>query len=131
MFQQLDFQACLKIISMVSGKMLLKPIFWILFLALILRLWGINYALPQFFVNDERANVYGALKMLELRTLVPAWHEEEFRRVLNYLPLPSYVYLVALAPVIGLAYLISDYPSIEAYRAALVLDPTIIFVTAR
>ncbi len=108
-----------------------RPIFLILLFALILRLWGIDYALPQFFVNDERAIVYGALKMLELKTLVPAWHEEEFRKVLNYLPLPSYIYLFTLTPVIGFGYLFSGALDLAAYREALVLDPTLIFLTAR
>lgn len=108
-----------------------KPIFLILLAALVLRLWGISYALPQFFVNDERANVYGALKMLELKTLVPAWHSDEFKKVLNYLPLPSYVYLMFLTPVIGIGYLFSGAGNLAAYQTALVLDPTIIFLAAR
>lgn len=111
--------------------LLRRPIFWILLLALMLRLWGINYALPQFFINDERANVYGALKMIELETLVPAWHEDEFKKVLNYLPLPSYLYLALLAPVLGIGYLISDAPNLAAYQAHLTLDPTVIFIAAR
>ena len=108
-----------------------RPIAWILAAALLLRLWGVTYALPQFFVNDERANVYGALKMIELKTLVPRGHDEEFRKVLNYLPLPSYLYLAVLAPVLGIGYLASGAPSLAAYRDLLILDPTIVFVTAR
>lgn len=108
-----------------------RPVFWILLAALTLRLWGIGYGLPQFFVNDERAGVYGALKMLELKTLVPAWHDDEFRKVLNYLPLPSYLYLIVLAPVIGIGYLFSEAPNVAAYRDTLVLDPTLIFLAAR
>lgn len=110
---------------------MLRPIGWILLAGLALRLLGVTYALPQFFVNDERANVYGALKMMELKTLVPVWHEEEFKKVLNYLPLPSYIYLVVLVPVLGLDYLLSGAASILAWRNQLVLDPTIIFLTAR
>lgn len=108
-----------------------KPIFWILFVALALRLWGITYGLPLFLVNDERANVYGALKMIELKTLVPAWHEAEFRTVLNYLPVPSYLYLIVLLPVLGMGFLLSSAPDLAAYQSALTLDPTVIFITAR
>ncbi len=108
-----------------------KPIFLILLFALVLRLWGINYALPQFFVNDERAIVYGALKMIELKTLVPAWHAREFQKVLNYLPLPSYIYVFILTPVIGIGYLLSGATSLAAYRESLILDPTLIFLAAR
>lgn len=109
----------------------IRPIYIILALALVLRLWGITYALPQFFVNDERAGVYGALKMLELGTLVPARHEAEFRQVLNYLPLPSYLYLIVLTPVLGLGYLLSGAAGLAQYRAALTLDPTVIFLASR
>ncbi len=112
-------------------SVLRRPIFLILFVAIILRLWGIGYALPQFFVNDERANIYGALKMLELRTLVPAWHEEEFRKVLYYSPLPSYFYLVTLTPVIGVHYLISDAADLAEYKNRLAIDSGFIFLAAR
>ena len=112
-------------------RVLGRPLLWILALALFLRLWGVGYALPQFFVNDERAGVYGALKMLELKTLVPAWHEDEFRSVLYYLPLPSYLYLAVLGPVLGAGYLVSGAPDLPAYQHSLVLDPTLIFLAAR
>lgn len=112
-------------------KFVIRPIFLILVVALVVRLWGIAYGLPLFLVNDERAGVYGALKMIELKTLVPVWHDAEFRTVLNYLPLPSYLYLIALVPVLGIGYLVSGAPDPEAYRAALTLDPTPIFIAAR
>ena len=73
-----------------------KLIFWILLLALVLRLWGITYGFPLFLVNDETPHVYGALKMIELKTLIPAFHQEEFSKVLYYPPLLSYFFLVTL-----------------------------------
>jgi len=112
-------------------QIITRPIFFILVAALFLRLFGIWYGLPQFFINDERAGVYGALKMIELKTLVPAWHEEEFKKVLNYLPLPSYIYLFTLTPVIAAGYIFSGAPGLEAYKNMLAIDPTLIFLSAR
>lgn len=109
----------------------MRPIFLILFFALLLRLWGITYGFPLFLVNDEPAFVLGALKMIELKTLVPAWHTEEFRKVLYYPPFLSYFYLVALAPVLGVHYLLSGAPPLATYQDAFTLDPSFLWVAAR
>ncbi len=112
-------------------KNLNQPILWILFLALMLRLWGITYGFPLFLVNDEPALVLGALKMMELKTLIPALHQDEFKKVLYYPPLPSYFYLVTLAPVIALKYALSGFPPLADFKDAIALDPTFIWVAAR
>ncbi len=112
-------------------KLFGKPIFWILLAALLLRLWGIEYGLPLFLVNDETPHVYGALKMIELRTLIPALHAEEFKSVLYYPPLLSYFFLVVLAPVIVVHYLVSGLPPLETYRALVAIDPSFLWIAAR
>lgn len=112
-------------------KTLKAPIFWILLGALLLRLWGISYGLPLFLVNDETPHVYGALKMIELKTLIPALHTEEFRKVLYYPPLLSYLFLIALSPVIAVHYFLAGAPPLETYRAMLVLDPSFLWIAAR
>lgn len=112
-------------------RVLVKPIFLILFGALLLRLWGVSYGLPLFLVNDETPHVYGALKMIELKTLIPALHAEEFRDVLYYPPLLSYFYLIVLAPVIVIHYLASGMPPLDTYRAMLALDPSFLWIAAR
>ncbi|MDP3727101.1 MAG: hypothetical protein Q8R35_00500 [bacterium] len=112
-------------------KTLKAPIFWILFGALLLRLWGITYGLPLFLVNDETPHVYGALKMIELKTLIPALHAEEFKSVLYYPPLLSYFYLIVLAPVIVVHYFASGMPPLDTYRAMVALDPSFLWVAAR
>lgn len=112
-------------------RLLKKPIFWILLFALALRLWGIDYGFPFFLVNDEPALVLGALKMLELKTLVPAWHQDEFRKVLNYSPLPSYFYLLTLSPVIATNYAFSGFPPLDEYKDDIALNPTFLWVAAR
>lgn len=108
-----------------------KSIFWILLLALVLRLWGISYGFPLFLVNDETPHVYGALKMIELKTLVPAFHQEEFKKVLYYPPLISYALLPVVMPVIGAHWLFSGMPPLAEYKLALALDPSFIWLAAR
>lgn len=112
-------------------KVIVKPIFLILLGAMLLRLWGISYGLPLFLVNDETPHVYGALKMIELKTLIPALHAEEFRAVLYYPPLLSYFFLIVLTPVIAIHYLASGMPPADTYRAMLALDPSFLWVAAR
>lgn len=112
-------------------NILKKPITWILFLALALRLWGITYGFPFFLVNDETPHVYGALKMIELETLIPAFHQEEFKKVLYYPPLTSYVFLPVLLPVIGAHWIFSGLPPLAEYKSALALDPSFIWIAAR
>lgn len=107
------------------------PIIWILLAALALRLFGIGYGFPLFLVNDEPALVLGALKMLELKTLVPAWHEAEFKTVLYYSPFVPYFYLAVLSPVIALNYLASGMPPLADYKDAITLDPSFIWIAAR
>lgn len=113
------------------ARMSAMPVSWILVAAFLLRLWGAGYALPQFFVNDERAIVYGAFKMMELKTVLPVLHQDEFRKVLNYLPLPSYFYLVTLSPIIGVHYLFSDAANLAEYSDRLAVDSGFIFIAAR
>lgn len=108
-----------------------KSIFWILLLALALRLWGIEYGFPFFLINDETPHVYGALKMIELKTLVPAFHQEEFKSVLYYPPLLSYFFLIVLSPVIAVHYLLSGFPPLGEYKALLAFDPSFIWIAAR
>lgn len=108
-----------------------RSIFWILVFALGLRLWGISYGFPLFLVNDEPALVLGALKMIELKTLLPALHQEEFKKVLYYPPLPSYFYLVTLAPVIAAHWALSGFPPVEQYKDIVTLDPSFIWIAAR
>ena len=80
------------------------PIWVVLGMAFVLRVWGVWYGLPEVFVGDEPAMVVGALKMLQLKTLLPVLHPDAFR-LLYYPPLVPYALVVILAPVLGLQYL--------------------------
>lgn len=107
------------------------PLAFLLLLALALRVVGIGYGFPLFLVNDEPALVLGALKMIELKTVIPVFHEEEFRKVLYYPPFASYVYLAALLPVFLIHYAILGFPGPVVYADHLALDPSVVWTAAR
>jgi len=107
-----------------------KLILFILFLALLTRILGINYGLPYFFVGDERSLIAGALKMAELKTLIPAFHPQEFK-LLYYPPLMSYIYLAFLGPIIGLKYLTGSFVNFQDFKTYLVLNPGFIWFFGR
>ncbi|MFY9461822.1 MAG: hypothetical protein WAP51_01305, partial [Candidatus Sungiibacteriota bacterium] len=89
------------------------------------------YGFPLFLVKDEPTLVYGALKMAELKTLLPVFHQEEFKKVLYYPPAPSYFFLLILSPFIGAHYLLSGAPPLSEYKDILALDPSFIWIIAR
>lgn len=104
----------------------------ILGLALSVRLWGIDYGLPYFLVNDERPLVYAALKMGELKTLIPSLHPEEFD-IMNYRYnfLMSYVYLIFLIPLVLLYYLFGSFASFSELTNYFIFNPEPIWLLAR
>src|SRR3989338_8508946 len=102
----------------------------ILFAALALRLIGLNYGLPYFFVGDEQVLVNGALKMAEIRTLFPVFYPEEFRP-LYYPPLLPYIYLIFLSPILLIRYFIGDFANIIEFKNFLILNPGFVWSAAR
>lgn len=106
--------------------------FWwvVIALAVVLRLVGLFYGLPLSLVADEPSAIFGALKMLELKTVIPALHSAEFASVLYYPPYLSYLYLLPFAIVGGLGFLLSGQ-SLEVFTNQLIADPSIFFITAR
>lgn len=82
-----------------------RPIFFILIAAAILRLVGVGYGLPLWLVGDEPSFVFGALKMMELRTMVPALHHDAFIATFYYTPYLSYLYLIPFAGLAGVKFL--------------------------
>lgn len=77
----------------------------ILFFALTVRLAGLTYGLPLWLHDDEAAFPLAALKMIQLKTIFPAAHFEEFKSVLYYPPYISYFYLPFFAIFLGIKYL--------------------------
>lgn len=102
----------------------------ILGLALFLRIWGLDYGLPYFLIDDERTLVYTSLKMAELKTLIPTLHPEEFK-ITFYAPLMSYVYLFFLTPFILLKYLLGSFTDFRELANYFILNPSSLWLIAR
>lgn len=66
----------------------------ILILAFFVRLSGIRYGLPLQVIDDEPPFTLAALMMLQMKTVIPAFHLADFSRVLYYPPYLSYLYLI-------------------------------------
>ncbi len=102
----------------------------ILLLAFFVRIWGIDYGLPHFLIGDEKSIVYGSLKMLELKTLVPAFYPQDFRPM-YYPPVIAYIYLIFLSPVLLIEFLFGQFSNLSDFKNFLILDPTVIWLTVR
>ncbi|MFA6279103.1 MAG: glycosyltransferase [Candidatus Paceibacterota bacterium] len=107
-----------------------QPIFLIAVGAFFLRIWGITYGFPDLLAPDEPALTRGALTMLKLKTLIPALHPADFA-AMYYPPVTAYLYLLVLAPVMGIMYLLSHFSSLGDYATQLILDPTPAWITTR
>ncbi|HEY4504989.1 MAG TPA: glycosyltransferase family 39 protein [Candidatus Paceibacterota bacterium] len=107
-----------------------KILILILFAALAVRLIGIDYGLPLTLIHDEPPFVFGALKMLELKTLIPSLHSSQFESALYYPPYLSYLYLPFFALVISLKSLFFS-GDFETLKNILIADPSVFFIIAR
>ena len=105
-------------------------IFAILGLALLLRIWGLDYGLPYFLIDDERTLVYASLKMAELKTIVPTLYPEEFK-IAFYAPLMSYIYLLFFIPFILIKYLLGSFSNFGELADYFVLNPAPLWLIAR
>ena len=100
----------------------------ILILAFSLRVVGVGHGLPLLVVDDEPPFVFAALKMLELKTIIPAFHNE-FKNFLYYPPYLAYVLLPFFAILTG--FLFFKYGSLDLLKTAVAADPSIFFLVAR
>ncbi len=107
-----------------------KKILIVLVLAFVLRLAGIAYGLPLWLIDDEPPFILGALKMMELKTLLPNSHFEEFKTVLYYPPYLSYLYLLPFSLLVGIKYLFFS-GSTELFTSYLLADLSGFFIIAR
>jgi hypothetical protein len=107
-----------------------KIIFLIIGVAFLVRILGINYGLPLWLVADEPPFIFGALKMLELKTLIPALHSDAFKAALYYPHYISYFYLIPFAVFLGLKYLFIG-GGLETFKNTIVLDPSGLYLLAR
>src|SRR6267154_1616766 len=80
-------------------------IFAVVMLAFLLRIAGILYGLPLMLVNDEGSLVLGALKMIEVKTVIPALHPDLFDSILYYPPYLCYLYHLPFVVILGVKFL--------------------------
>ncbi len=105
-------------------------LWWIICGAFLLRIVGICYGLPLTVVADEPPFVLGALQMLQLHTLIPAFHLAVFKKILYYPPYLSYLYLIPFTIIIGGAALLWHVPT-ALLEARLLADLSPFFLVAR
>jgi hypothetical protein len=112
----------------VSGK--IRWIWVILLAALIIRLPAIMFGLPYHVIADEEVNVYSALQMIQLHTLLPVLHQNAFT-ILYEPPLLSYLYVILFIPTLLVLYVIHGFPSLHHFAATLTLDPNVFWYVGR
>ncbi len=102
----------------------------ILAVGALLRLVGVWHGLPFPLRSDEESLIGGALRMLELRSLIPAFHPEAMS-ILNYPPGLPYLFLVLFAPYLGVLYLTSGLPAFGEFSLTVFDHMGAIFSLAR
>jgi hypothetical protein len=111
----------------------MTPSHWIAVLLAIggvLRLIGVTYGLPFPLVSDEEVLIGGAMRMMELRTLLPVIHGDAMN-ILYYPPVLSYLYLFCMAPVLAWLYLANGLPSIDQFGMLVLNNIELIWISAR
>lgn len=98
--------------------------------ALILRVVGVWHGLPFPLRSDEESLIGGALRMLELRSVIPALHPHEMA-ILNYPPLLPYIYLLLFVPYLGVLYVASGVPAMTEFSLTAFDHMGALFLLAR
>ena len=106
------------------------PIFVILATALLVRLIGIGFGQPLWVVGDEPSFIFGALKMIELRTILPSLHDTVFMGLLYYPPFLCYIEILPFLLLIGAKFLFFN-GTIGDFKNYLLIDLTDFFILAR
>lgn len=102
----------------------------VLAIGFLLRIWGVDYGLPFPLVSDEEVLLGGALRMLELRSLVPALNPEAMSILYYPLALP-YLYLVLMTPVIAGLYVLNAFPAMDQFGLMVLNNLGPIWLAAR
>lgn len=103
---------------------------YIIFFAFLIRIAGVGYGLPLWLIDDEPPFTLAALKMIQLKTLLPMNHLEEFKTVLYYPPHLSYLYLLPFSILLGIKYLLFK-GGLEQFVYYLTSDLSQFFLIAR
>ena len=107
-----------------------KLLFAVIVFALLTRIVAINYGLPLWLVGDEPPFVNAALKMIELKTVIPALNEKAFKPILYFPPYLSYAYLIPFIILLGAKYILFS-GTLEEFKSLIVSDPSQFFLIAR
>src|SRR3990167_10363720 len=107
-----------------------KWLIFILALAFLIRIAGVSYGLPLWLIGDEPPFVAAALKMLELKTVLPVLHQNEFQPTLYFPPYLSYIYLIPFSLLLSLKYLFFSGSLLE-FKNYIVSDLSHFFIIAR
>jgi hypothetical protein len=105
-------------------------LYLILIFAFGVRIAGIGYGLPLWLVGDEPPFTTAALKMLELRTILPTLHMEAFKSTLYFPPYLSYLYLLPFSVLIAIKYILFSGGFTE-FKNYLISDLSGFFIIAR
>lgn len=102
----------------------------ILILAFLFRIGGLFYGLPLWLIGDEPSLVTGALKILELKTILPFLHQDELKATLYFPPYLSYLYMAPFAVLTGVK-LIFFHGSFTEFKYYLMSDLSDFFILER
>ena len=118
---------------MLGVARLLYRNFWIIAIltcAFCIRLPGVFYGLPLHLFGDEEVNVYSALQMIQMHTLLPVLHPAQFA-ILYEPPLLSYIYAAAFVPVLAVMYIALGMPPLSHFADTITLDPSVFWAVGR
>ncbi len=91
---------------------------------------GVHFGLPLWLVDDEPPYILAALKMIQVKTLLPVLHLEDFKPFLYYPPYLSYFYLPFFLIILVAKYLFFT-GTVEQFSYLIGADPSIFFLAAR
>jgi len=108
----------------------------ILVIAFLIRVIGVQYALPFRTNLDELGPVNSALKMIELKTLIPSLHSGIFNYLLTYPPYMSYTYIpffliFLVIKFFQFLFIGGNFTDIEMFKLFLLGDRSVFFIIAR
>lgn len=105
-------------------------LFCVLVFATAVRVVGLDYGLPFPLRSDEESILGGALRMLELRSVIPAFHPAEMT-ILNYPPYLPYAYLAVVTPYLLGLYAMLGFPALQDFAITVFDHMGAIFLLAR
>lgn len=102
----------------------------IIALAFAVRLAGINYGLPLWLIGDEPPFVTGALKMIELKTVLPFLHQDELKSILYFPPYLAFLYIPFFVILLAIKFIFLG-GSLDIFKNYIANNPSDLFLLAR